>query len=175
MNPALGPFAIVATILAVAGASKVLEPRDTAGALRAMGLPGGDRIVRVGGAVEVVVAAAALVATGVVVALLVALSYGLFAAFIAVALVRRLPIASCGCVGRAVTFPSRVHVGLNVAACLAALGMAFDPSVTPLEVVRDESVAAVAAYVALVVVGVVLSFRVLTQAPRPSARARTAP
>jgi Methylamine utilisation protein MauE len=171
VNPVLGPFAIAATILAVAGASKVLEPRDTAGALRVMGLPGGDRVVRVGGVVEVVVAAAALVATGVVVALLVALSYGLFAAFIAVALVRRLPIASCGCVGRAVTFPSRVHVGLNVAACLAALGMAFDPSVTPLEVVRYESVAAVAAFVALVLAGVVLFFRALTQAPRPAARA----
>ena len=46
---------IKAPVLVVAGAAKVLEPRDTAGALRAMGLPGGDRVVRAGGVVEVVV------------------------------------------------------------------------------------------------------------------------
>jgi hypothetical protein len=172
VNPAVGPFAIAAAMLVIAGALKSLEPVDTAGALRLMGLPSSATAVRVGGVAEVAIGAAALAAGGPIAALLVAMSYGAFATFVVVALARRLPVASCGCLGRADVPPSRVHVGVNVAACVAAVGMVVDASVGPLDVVRQQSVGAASAFVALVIAGVVLSFAVLTRAPGAPLAAR---
>jgi Methylamine utilisation protein MauE len=169
VNPALGPFAIASVVLVVAGGRKLLEPRDTSGALRAMGLPGAEAAVRAGAAGEVALGIVALVATNAVIALLVAVSYASFFAFVAVARARRLPIASCGCLGKADTPPSRVHLGIDLGACVAAVGMAIDPSITPLDVVSDQRLAPSMAYVVLVAVGVVVSLAVLTRVPRVAA------
>lgn len=119
-----GLYVAGALLLGGAGAAKVRRPYDSAVALRAAGLPATPGRVRVAAAGEVAVAVAALAAPGPVPAALVALSYLGFAAFVAVALRRRLPLASCGCFGRPDTPPSLTHVVVNVAAAAAAIAWA---------------------------------------------------
>ena len=123
-----GLFAAGSLLLAGAGAAKVRRPGDSAVALRAAGLPATPARVRAAALTEVLIGVAALVGPGPVPALLVGASYLAFAAFVAVALRRRLPLASCGCFGRPDTPPSRTHVVLNLAAAGAAIGWALSAS-----------------------------------------------
>ena len=168
MNPALGPFAIAALLLVIAGVLKALRPHDTAVALQMMRLPVSDTPVRAGGLAEALLGVAALVTVDAVIAALVAISYAGFCCFVVCALVRRLPIASCGCFGRVETPPSRLHVAIGLGACAAAIGMALDAAVSPLEVVTQHFPVS-AAYVLLVVVGVFTSFALLAALPRSRA------
>ena len=165
MNPALGPFAIAAILLVVGGALKAVRPHDTAYALRAMALPGSERVVRAGGVAEVALGVAALVTVDPVVAILIAVSYAAFAAFVALALARRLPITSCGCLGRVDTPPTVVHIGVCLGACVAAVGMAIDTAISPLDVVTGDALES-AAYVALVAIGALTAYALLAVLPR---------
>ena len=61
MTVLAGPFAIATAVLALGGVLKMMEPADTAHALTGLGLPGGRAFVRIGGAIEAVVAIGALV------------------------------------------------------------------------------------------------------------------
>jgi hypothetical protein len=119
-----------------------------------------------------VIGAVALAAASVVAAPLVATSYAAFFVFVANALVRHLPIASCGCFGKADTPPSRVHLGVNLGACVAALAMVIDPALAPFDVLIGERPGGVA-FALLVVVGVGAAFGALTvlPGPRPGSRA----
>ncbi|MCU4183200.1 hypothetical protein K6U06_02420 [Acidiferrimicrobium sp. IK] len=123
-----GLFAAGSLLLAGAGVAKVRRPADSSIALRAAGLPATPGRVRAVAAAETAVGVAALVAPGPVPALLVALSFAGFAVFVAVALRRRLPLASCGCFGRPDTPPSWAHVVVNVVAAGSALAWAFSQS-----------------------------------------------
>ncbi len=120
-----GPFIVTAALLAAGGALKVVRPAPTAGALQQMGLPAAPALVRVGAAVELAVAAGALAGAGRLAAALVAVSYVGFAAFVAAALLRHVPLASCGCFGVADTPPTGVHLGLNLAAAAVAGAVAL--------------------------------------------------
>ena len=173
MNPALGPYAIAALLLVVAGALKAVHPTDTAIALERMGLPGREAGVRAGAAVELLLGLAALTIVDAVLAALVAVSYGMFSAFVGVALARQLPLSSCGCFGKIDTPPSGMHVGIGLGAMVAAIGMAVDPAISPLDVVTDHLAGGIA-YAALVVVGVLTAFGLLTLLPRARAAARAA-
>jgi hypothetical protein len=102
-----------AGILAVAGAAKLFDPVMTTGALRKMGLPGSDLLVRLGATAEVVLGIAAVVFGGGVLWALVGVSYTLFAAFVVAALVSGRPIGSCGCFGRLDVPPTWWHVAFN--------------------------------------------------------------
>ncbi len=113
--PVTGIFVAATILLGGAGAAKVARPADTATALRAAGLPAAPAWVRVGALVEVAVAVVALVAPGRIGGVLVAASYLGFAGFIAGALVRHWPVASCGCFGRPDTKPTVAHLVLNLA------------------------------------------------------------
>ncbi len=117
-----GPFLVACVLLGAAGLAKAIDPVTTVGALRGAGLrvPGGA--VRVGGALEAVVAVAAALTGAPVLAAAVALSYLAFTGFVLVALTRRLPIGSCGCFGRVDTPPSPLHVVLDLGAVVAAIG-----------------------------------------------------
>ena len=117
-----GPYLASVGLLGLAGVAKLARPGDTAGALRAARLPSAALAVRAGALVEVGIAVAALIAPGPIPPALVAASYTAFALFVAVALAKRWPLASCGCFGRADTLPTVSHVVLNAAAALAALG-----------------------------------------------------
>lgn len=119
-------FWIVCAVLVAAGSSKVMDPAGTAGALGALGLPGGTVAARGLGAVEVVLGLAGLAVGGTLVAAGVAIAYAFFAVVVAVARRRELP--SCGCFGARSAPPSRVHVVVNVAsAAVAAVAAALGP------------------------------------------------
>ena len=122
-----GPFLVAALLLTAAGALKAWDPTNTVGALRKAGLPAAPGLVRVGGAVEVVIGVTAIATGALVAAALVALSYALFTAFVGYALVRHIPIGSCGCFGKVDTPPSLVHVVLNVGAVVSATAVALGP------------------------------------------------
>jgi hypothetical protein len=98
-------FALVAAaVLAYAGGAKLFDPTMTAGALRAMGVPASEWLVR---------AVAAVVWGGGALWALVGLSYTLFAGFVVLALASGRPIGSCGCFGRVDIPPTWLHVVVN--------------------------------------------------------------
>src|SRR4051794_33916874 len=119
-----GPFLVAALLLTAAGALKAWDPTNTVGALRKAGLPAAPGLVRAGGVVEVVIGVTAVVTGAPAAAALVALSYALFTAFVVYALVRHLPIGSCGCFGKVDTPPSAVHIVLNLGAIVVATAVA---------------------------------------------------
>jgi hypothetical protein len=160
-----GPFAIVAALLALGGASKAVQPADTAGALRGLGLPHGAALVRVGGVAELVIGVGALVTGARPFAVLVAVSYAGFAGFVALALRRGAPIGSCGCFGRAETPPSRTHIVVDLAATLVAVAVAVDPVGGVTDVVADQPLLGLP-FLLLVGVGVYLVYLTLTLLPR---------
>ena len=110
------------------GALKVVDPSGTVGAARALGLPAGNGRVRALAATEVVVGALTLAVPGRILAGLVGASYAGFAILTARALVRRLPIDSCGCLGRLETPPSWRHVVVLVVLALGSAAAAVWPS-----------------------------------------------
>jgi hypothetical protein len=121
---AAGVYLAAVLLLGLAGVVKVRHPGDTAIALRTAGFPAGRGSVRLAAGAEVVLAAVAAVAPGPAPAVVVALSYVAFAAFVVAALARRWPLASCGCLGRADTAPTAGHVAVNLAAAVAAVAWA---------------------------------------------------
>src|SRR3954452_21697765 len=119
------PLLIASALLAVAGAPKTLDPTNTVGALRSVGLRVPSVSVRLFGAVETTLGIATLITGARPLALLVALSYAGFSGFILVALSKGGAVSSCGCVGRADTPPTRAHLtvtaGLGLTSLLAAV------------------------------------------------------
>jgi len=159
------PYGIAVVLLLAAGIAKVLEPRDTAGALARSGLAVPGVVVRVGAAFEVGLALAALAAGTRTAAAVVALSYVAFTIFVVQALVRRVPVGSCGCFGRVETPPSIVHVLVNLGGAAAGIGAAVTgPS--PWLGVPDLSTTTAIATVVLVVLGTGLAAALLTIVPR---------
>src|SRR4051812_10747982 len=121
MEALAGPVVVVAALLALAGGLKVVRPAPTAGALRAMRLPAAVPLVRVLGVGEVALGVSAGIPFARPLLVLLAAAYLAFAAFVMAALGANTPLQSCGCFGEADTPPSAVHVGLNLAAAVAAL------------------------------------------------------
>jgi hypothetical protein len=119
MAPLTGPVLAAALVLVAAGVPKLVRPLTTVGALRSVGIPASAALVRCLAAGEVAVGAGAVARGGRVMAVLVAASYAVFAAFLVVALRRGGAVSSCGCLGRADTPPTRTH--LVVAALLGLL------------------------------------------------------
>ena len=160
-----GPFAVVTLLLAAAGAMKVHDPAATVGALRALGVPVPPIAVRIGGAIEAVIGIAALITGAPALAVLVALSYLAFTVFVVIARARRLPIGSCGCFGKVDTPPSLVHVVLNVAAMVVAIGAAVSGSAGLVDGFGDLPALGIP-YVVLVLTGTYLAFLALTALPQ---------
>lgn len=171
MTPLLAPFQVAVVLLALGGALKLVDPHDTARALRAFHLPGSPLLVRGVAAVEVVVGVVALVWAPPVAVGLVLASYLGFAGFVEIARRRALPIASCGCFGRAEGPPGALHVALNLAAALAALGVLVAGGAPLAEVLGDQPLAGVP-YVALVATGVWCAFLAFTTLPQVLALTR---
>jgi hypothetical protein len=165
VTPAAGPFAVAAALLVAGGLLKAARPDDTATALRMSGLPIGSVVVRLGGAAEAGIGIVALIAGDRISAALVAASYLAFASFIAVALLRGTPLASCGCFGKEDSPPSRLHVILTAAAAASAVAVAIQPGVGLGTAVRTQPLAGVP-YVMLVVCGVAFAYLALTSVPR---------
>jgi hypothetical protein len=122
-----GPFIAFSILLAVAGSIKIYRPGYTAGALRAVGLPAGDRMVRLLGLGEVIVGIGAVVTGGSIWAAAVGAFYLGFTVFVLVALRSGAPIASCGCFGSPDTPPGVGHVVLDLGAMIVAFATALYP------------------------------------------------
>jgi hypothetical protein len=122
-----GPFLAISILLAVAGIMKAYRPEFTTGALRAVGYPANDGLVRSLGAAEVIVGIGAVVAGTSMWAAAVGVFYLGFTVFVLIALRSGAPISSCGCFGSPDTPPGVGHVILDVAATVVALATALDP------------------------------------------------
>jgi hypothetical protein len=124
MSAALLPaFAAAALLLAIAGAAKVVSPYPARGSLSAAGIRVPLVAVRVVGAGEAAVGAAALVEPGTVTALAAALAYGGFCVFTVRLLRATGGEVDCGCFGAAGSEAGPVHLVLNgvaFAVCLLA-------------------------------------------------------
>ena len=166
-----GPFAIAACLLAVAGFAKAAQPESTAGALAAMQLPHRRWMVRLGGLVEAGLACAALLTGDVVLALLVAVSYLVFAAFVVAALRAGAPLASCGCLGKIDTPPHAAHVVMDLLAASAAVGVAISGGSSIFHVFAEQPWGG-APFAMLVVIGVAAAALVMSALPRTLVAAR---
>lgn len=122
-----GPFLAFMALVSLAGIQKVADPKPTTGALAAAGLPSSRIVVVALGALELVTGLAGIAIGGPVPALLAGVLYSGFALFVLNALVRDLPIHSCGCLGASDTPPSVIHVLVNVAAVATMLMAVIDP------------------------------------------------
>ena len=127
--------------------------------------------VRIGGAIEVVIGAAALIVGGPVLCALVALSYLAFAGFVVVALRTGAPISSCGCFGKVDTPPSVVHVVLDLAFAGVAAAAAFTGDVALPDVLGDQPLAGVP-FLMLLAIGCSLVFLAFSSLPKTMAAVR---
>ena len=165
MTPAAGPFAVAAALLVAGGLLKTARPDDTATALRESGLPVPAVLVRVGGLAEAALGVAALVTGNRVTAVLLAASYLAFAGFVAVALRRHTPLATCGCFGKEDSPPTRLHVVLTASAAAAGVAVAVQPGVGLATIVQHQPLAGVP-FLLLLLCGVAFAYLALTQVPR---------
>jgi len=165
MSLAAGPFLIAATLLTVGGALKAALPSDTTNALRAVGLPGAPLLVRVGGAAEAGVGVAALATGARIPAVILAVSYAAFTAFVVLALRRGTPLASCGCFGKDDTPPTRLHAVLNAGAVAAGIAVALNPGAGLVDVLGAQPLAGIP-FVLLLGCGVSFAYLCLTSLPR---------
>jgi hypothetical protein len=166
-----GPFAIAASLLAIAGVAKAAQPAATAGALAALRLPHRRWMVRAGGLAEALLACAALVTGSVTLAILVAASYVGFAVFVAAALHKGTPLSSCGCFGKIDTPPHPLHIAIDLLAALAAIGVASHGGASIGDVLADQPMAGVP-FALLVVIGVAAAGLTMTSLPRTLTVAR---
>jgi hypothetical protein len=171
MSVLAGPFVVAAALLGLGGASKALEPADTARALGTLGLPSSPALVRVGGAAELLIGMGALAFGNRVFAVLVGLSYLGFLAFVVLALVRHAPLSTCGCFGKADTPPSAIHATVNALAVVVAGTVVVDPGVGLPDVLARQPLLGVP-FLLLAAVGVYLAFLSLTALPRSLAAGR---
>lgn len=165
-----GPVTAFMLLLLVAGVQKVMDPGPTAGALRSAMLPSARGLVRLLGAGELAVAGAFLVVGGPVPAALGAGFYVGFAGFVVYALVRDLPISSCGCLGSIETPPSPVHVVLDVGAATVLVLAAIIP-VAPLGGLAGQGLDVVIPYTVLTGAATYLLYALLTVLPLVGRRA----
>jgi hypothetical protein len=98
-------------------------------------------------------------------ALLVATSFALFTMFVVVALVRHVPIGSCGCFGKVDTPPSLVHVGVNLGAVVTALAVAFGPGGGIGDVLADQPLLGLP-FLALVAIATYAAYLAMTLVPQ---------
>lgn len=159
-----GPAMALVALLLIAGVQKVVDPSSTSGALRAARLPSRPGLVRLLGGVEAGVAGWWLVAGGPLPAILAAAFYAGFAWFVINALVRKLPISSCGCLGSTETPPTVVHVIMNVTAVAVLLVAAMTP-VAPLGGLAGVEWGVAVPYLLLVGASVYMLYAMLTVLP----------
>lgn len=150
MDVLVGAFQIVAAVVAIGGAAKLLAPDPFASTLRTLGLPGGRTLARGSGVLELAVGVAAIVVGGRVLASVVAALYVVFT--VVVVLARRRGAASCGCFGAADAPPGPVHVAVNGVSAVVAIAAAVMVPAPLTDVLAEQPLAGVP-YVAAVVLG----------------------
>ena len=128
MGEALGAIYLAAAgLLVAAGLPKLRDPLPLVRALRSTGLPGTRGLVRVLAAGEVALGVGAVLLPVRVTAVLLAVAYAVFTAFVVLALRRGGVLGSCGCFGRPDTPPTATHVVLTAVTAAACAASALDP------------------------------------------------
>lgn len=126
MSQALTPLlATAALVLCVAGVAKLRAPAGAARALGVIGLPGGPRVIRGLGALELALGIATVIDPGRAQAAAVAALYGAFAV-VALVLTRR--DSGCGCFGADERPASAIQSVLSAALALIALAAVVAPA-----------------------------------------------
>lgn len=154
--------AIALGLLGASGVVKLIDPGPTTGAMSTAGLPASNFLSGILGITELVAAAVALALSGVAL-FAAALLYMAFGIFAANAIVRRLPIQSCGCFGRDDTPPTLLHVIYDFTAGSALVAVAvggLEPVNWSLRSVH------LVLYLTFAVVGVYASYLLLTRLPQ---------
>jgi hypothetical protein len=176
-----GPFLAAAGLLVLAGVPKLRDPMPLVRALRSAHLPASRALVRAVAGGEVLVGVAALLRPGRVSAVLVALSYLIFTAFVGLVLRRGGVLGSCGCFGRPDTPATPAHLGVTGVLALASLLLAVAPpdepvwaSVTPASITLVALAALIAwlAYIVMAVLPSTTPAAVRSAAAAPPATAR---
>ncbi len=162
-----GPFLVATLLLATAGLAKLVRPNDTVGALRAMGIRVPPVAVRTGGGAEAAVALGAALTGAPPLAAVVGASYLAFTIFVAVALARGLPIASCGCFGRIDTPPTTLHIVVDIGAAVCAIAVARRGGGGVVPVLRDQPLAGIP-FLVVVAAGTYAVLTALTVLPKLS-------
>jgi hypothetical protein len=162
-----GPFYAFAALAVVAGGMKAARPGPAVLALRSVGAKVPAFAVRLGGATEAGIGSAAVLAGGRLPAVLVAISYAVFAVFVVAALRTGGVVSSCGCFGKADTPPTLLHIAVNVVAALVAAAFAFGSAPPLREVVAAQPLGGVPF---LALTGMCGWLTYLTLAVRPALR-----
>ncbi len=153
-------------LLVATGAAKLWRPHDTARAIRAVGLPFALALTLLLGVAEIVVGGLALAAPSALAMGAQATLYGAFLVWVVVALRRKVPLASCGCLGRDDTPPYWGHVVIDASAVLVSAVTAVTGSL----VWVVESGLATATHVILVAAGAWMAWNVIGVAATATAR-----
>lgn len=102
---------------------------------------------------------------------MLALTYLGFAGFVAFALVRDLPLQSCGCFGRDDTQPTWLHVAVNISAAAAGIWIAVARTGDLLVTLGEQPLAGVP-YLGFVGIGVYALYLLLAELPQTLSLAR---
>jgi uncharacterized membrane protein YphA (DoxX/SURF4 family) len=164
-----GWFFLVAALLVWSGIRKLADPELTRGALRAARLPSSRLAVFFLATAEIVVGSLALLVSGPVWAWAVAMVYGGFAGFVALAKIRHFPIASCGCFGKPDTPPTRMHLIINLTAVGGAVSYANAARPTLPSILAEQPLAGLA-YLGFLGIGVYCLYLLLSELPQLTAR-----
>ena len=112
---------LIALVVAVSGATKVLAPRSFAELTTTVGVPVGTVGARIAGLIEIALGVWVLATGARLACAALALAYLVFTVVVVVA--RRAGAPSCGCFGASAAPPSTIHVAVNLAsAAIAAAG-----------------------------------------------------
>lgn len=155
MSALAGPLHLVALVLVISGAQKVLDPAPPTQAMRDAGMPlvprRGTWPGRALGVVEAATGLAVVATPWTGAGIWMAAFYVALAGFV-VLLRRRDDTAGCGCFGATSAPPTRLHVVANLAAAAVAVAAAAIGMPDVVDVV-DEGVGVAVPYVVLVVTG----------------------
>lgn len=154
--------AIFSLLLILTGVAKLRRPNDTARALRSMNTPMPRVTTIVIAVAEVIVGTGALVFGSSLLFVVQAFLYAGFLAWVVSALVKGVPIASCGCLGREDTPPYWGHVILNGIAVAASTAAAISGQIPV------ASFPELAAFLLIMSVGTALAWRILDEGARIS-------
>lgn len=159
-----GWFFLSAALLLVSGGAKLADPAPTSGALQGAGLVSSRGVVYALAVAELATGASSLLLGGTWAGWAMAILYAGFGGFVAFALSRRIPIASCGCFGKVDTPPSVLHLVLNAAGFAAGTWAAVNHSPSLVSVLVDQPLMGLP-YLGLLAAGTYAAYLLLTALP----------
>ncbi|MCL1600375.1 MAG: hypothetical protein M3112_02410 [Actinomycetia bacterium] len=161
-----GPFHVIVGLLLVAGVAKLVRPGATAEVAKAAGILASTWVVRIFALVEIAAAMAAFIVGGWIPALIVGISYIVFAGFVTMLKVRGIETAGCGCFGQeSEDPPGSLHIVVDLVAALIA-GVAAVVAVPRIATVLADQPLAGVPYIGFIALGVWLLMVMLTDLPR---------